>query len=96
MNRLREVARGQPCMIRSPVCNNDPETTVLAHVRMIGISGMGMKAPDLLGAWSCSMCHALVDGQVKSNLTLEARRLLHLEGCMRTLAALIEDEEVQW
>lgn len=93
---LRAAAQGKPCMIRSHVCNHDAETTVLAHVRMVGISGMGMKAPDLLGSWACSMCHTLCDGQMKTALTREERELLLLRGVMRTQAELIERELVTW
>src|SRR5262245_17085591 len=59
---LRGLARGKPCMIRQPaVCNFNSETTVLCHLRMAGITGMGMKANDILGAWGCSDCHRYVD-----------------------------------
>jgi len=59
---LRKEARGKECQIRlSGICNFDNATTVLAHVRLIGISGGGYKAPDILGAHACSACHAYVD-----------------------------------
>lgn len=62
MSKLRKLARGKPCQIRLiGVCNGDPATTVLAHFRMSGASGMGLKPPDWLGAWSCSACHTFVD-----------------------------------
>ena len=62
MSKLRELARGQPCMVRIPgVCSHNPETVVLAHLNLIGISGRGLKAPDQLGAWCCSSCHDEVD-----------------------------------
>lgn len=87
---LRNYARGMPCMIRLPgICNRNPETTVLAHVRMSGISGMGMKAPDLLGAWACSACHTAVDSG-GPELDRAQRQLALLEGVMRTQAHLIE------
>jgi len=42
-------------MVRIPeVCNHNSETTVLAHYRLAGVSGIGMKSPDILGAWACS------------------------------------------
>ena len=59
---LRKLARGRECQVRLPgVCNGNPETTVLAHYRLAGISGIGMKSPDLIGAWACSDCHYTVD-----------------------------------
>ena len=85
---LRKIAEGQRCMIRSPVCNFNTETTVLAHVRM-GI-GMGQKPPDLCGAWACSDCHDLVDGRnsFKQAWLADEVRLWHLEGVIRTLIEL--------
>lgn len=80
-------------MVRSPMCNRDPETTVLAHVRQIGISGMGLKAPDLLGAWCCSGCHSYVDQETKANR--ETRELLLLRAVMRTQKVLLDEELVR-
>lgn len=88
---LREYAEGKPCMIRIPdVCNHDPTTVVLCHVRMAGITGTGLKAPDLLGAWGCSECHKAVDSP-----QLGFRRLF-LEGVMRTQYQLIKHGIVKW
>jgi len=87
--KLRNLARGRECMVRLSVCNGDPETTVLAHVRMNGISGIGHKAPDLLGAWCCSACHALAD--TNRNFELD-----FLRGVMRTQAQLIKEGWVKW
>ena len=59
---LRDHARGKECTVRLPgICNGNPETTVLAHYRVSGISGIGKKPPDLIGAWACSDCHRYVD-----------------------------------
>jgi hypothetical protein len=71
-------------MIRMPgVCNHNPETTVLCHLRMVGLTGMGMKAQDLLGAWGCSDCHRYVDTH-----GIDGRTAL-LEGMARTQAFLL-------
>jgi len=87
---FRKYARGQDCQIRLPfICNHDPATTVLAHIRMAGITGMALKADDLLGAHSCSACHSAVDGATKTDLSPEYLRLCHLEGIIRTIALLI-------
>lgn len=59
---LRKLARDRDCQVRLVgICNHDPATTVLAHVRLIGISGFGAKSPDLLGSWACAACHAYCD-----------------------------------
>ena len=44
---LRKLARGRPCQVRIPgVCDGGGETTVLAHYRLAGVSGMGYKSPE--------------------------------------------------
>jgi hypothetical protein len=86
---LRKIAKGKPCMVRLPdVCNHNDETTVLAHIRMAGISGMGIKADDLLGAWACSACHDTIDRRSNTDLDRDYVRLAHLEGMARTIAQL--------
>lgn len=94
---LTKLARGMPCQIRIPhVCNGNPETTVACHVRMIGISGAGLKAPDLLVAFGCSDCHRVVDGQQACDIGPGERRLMLLEGMARTQAWFIEHGFVHW
>ena len=79
-------------MIRLPgICNFDPETTVLAHFRLAGTCGVGMKPIDLLGAWACSQCHDYIDGRKsRYDQTYTELRLAHAEGVMRTLDALVK------
>ena len=89
---LRRLARGRPCFVRVPgVCDGGGETTVLAHIRLIGVSGMGLKAPDLLASFACARCHSLVDGRVKSEWNYPERRLMLLEGMARTQYWLISE-----
>jgi hypothetical protein len=76
------------------ICNHNPETTVLAHVRMAGISGMGLKADDLLGAWACSSCHDAIDRRQHTDLDRDFVRLAHLEGVMRTITVLRREGKV--
>lgn len=84
-------------MIRVPtVCNGNPDTTVLCHIRMIGLSGTGIKAPDVLATFGCSDCHAVCDGQRKSAYTDDERRLMLLEGMARTQYWLIKHEHLKW
>lgn len=106
MTDLRREARGRDCQIRSDVRSYNPEETVLAHYRLNGISGLGMKSPDLLGAWSCARCHTLVDtGRFTSldpsgrelysiELTKDDRDLLLLRGMARTQYQLIREEKL--
>lgn len=89
--RLRRLAKGKPCLVRIPgVCTGDPATTVLAHYRMPGQAGVGMKPDDLLGAWACSRCHDVVDGREPRPIEFsrEDIRLMHAEGILRTLVVL--------
>ena len=97
MADLRKAARGEECMIRVPgVCNGNSETTVLCHLRMSGISGAGMKSPDLLASLGCGPCHDFVDGRSNPNNTAEYRRMLLLEGMARTQAYWIYRGFVKW
>lgn len=87
MSKLRDAARGRDCQIRLVgICNYNPATTVLAHYRLSGISGMGIKSPDQIGAWACSACHSYVDTH-KDDATARA----FLEGVLRTQARLIKE-----
>jgi hypothetical protein len=87
---LRKEAKGRGCMVRLPgICNFNSETVVLAHIRLQGVSGMGMKSPDLIGAWACSACHDELDGRTrKSDLTRDQLRLAHYDGMVRTICQL--------
>jgi len=87
---LRKEAKGRGCMVRIfGICNHNSETVVLAHIRIAGVSGMGMKSPDLIGAWACSACHDEIDGRThKSGMTHDELRLAHFEGMARTISQL--------
>lgn len=87
---LRKKARGRNCTVRIPsVCNHNSETVVLAHIRVTGVSGMGLKSPDLLGAWACSACHDEIDGRTHtSGLSRDELRLAHYDGMARTIMQL--------
>jgi hypothetical protein len=76
------------------ICNHNPETTVLAHIRMPGISGIGMKADDLIGAWACSSCHDAIDRRSHTDLDRDYVRLAHLEGMARTITILRNEDIV--
>jgi hypothetical protein len=96
---LRKEARGRECQIRlRGVCNFNPETTVLAHYRMAGTCGMGMKPNDTQAAWACSSCHDVVDGRVSSlefGLTQEDIEIDFLQGILRTQSILIKEGKIK-
>lgn len=89
---LRKAAAGEPCLIRVPgECRRDDAYTVLAHVRLIDISGMSLKAPDEIAALGCDRCHDICDGRVPTlTYTYDERRQMLLEGFARTVARRIE------
>jgi len=89
---LRNFAKGRSCLVRLPGCDGGGETTILAHYSLAGISGRGIKSPDLIGAWCCASCHDLIDRRkMIANLTKQDVRLAHAEGVMRTQYALIKE-----
>ena len=79
-------------MVRLPdICNHNSETVILAHYRMAGITGTGLKAPDILGAWACSACHDVIDRRSHPELDRDYVKLAHLEGMVRTLYQLSKE-----
>ena len=87
---LRAEARDRDCQVRLVgVCNGDRSTVCLAHFRLAGISGMSMKSPDFIGAWTCSACHAVVDSDKSPEVQLD-----FAHGVFRTQAQLIREREL--
>ncbi|ORL52998.1 DUF1364 domain-containing protein [Pseudomonas putida] len=94
-SKLTKAARGRECQVRIPgVCNGNPETTILAHYRMAGTCGVGIKPNDLQGAWACSACHDAIDSRSKTTFSHEELRFMHLEGVVRTLDILVSEGKV--
>lgn len=89
MSEITRSAAGQLCTIRVPgICQ--PHSCVLAHYRMAGLAGMGMKPPDMMGAYGCTPCHDEVDGRThRSAFSRADLRLMHAEGVMRTQLTLL-------
>lgn len=86
--KLRNSARGRDCTMQVvSVCNDDPETTVLAHVNTDG-GCMGGKSDDISAAFCCSACHEWLD----RNFGSEEDRLFYTRRAMvRTWQAWIEE-----
>ncbi len=84
VSKLTALCKGQPCYVRLPgVCNGNPETTVPAHIRLIGISGGGIKAPDIFACPACHACHDAIDRRANMDLDRDYVRLAHFEGLAR-------------
>lgn len=91
-DRYTRSANGRECQIRSPFCTGHTEGVVLCHLRMIGISGYGIKAPSQLATFGCQPCHDFVDGRRDvAQYPYETRRLYLLEGMARTQAIWIKE-----
>lgn len=90
---LTDLAKGRACEIRVPGECAARETVVFCHVRMGDISGLGLKAPDWLGAFGCMRCHDIVDGRAGSWVEFPQwyRDLALLEGTARTLVILVNE-----
>ena len=87
MSNLRRNARGKDCTVRAPgICNHNPETTVLAHLRMFGWAGMAQKPPDFLGVFACSACHDALDRR-------NARDRIDPEDILRALGETLMQQE---
>lgn len=87
---LRRLARNRPCQIRLPgTCNGNSETTVLCHFRLAGISGMGLKPPDLIASWGCSACHSRVDRDKSPEV-----QLAFAHAVFRTQAILLREGKI--
>lgn len=80
--KLRDSARGRDCELRLiGTCNNNNETTVLAHIgHDIGTS---IKCNDTMAVFACSSCHDVIDGRVSydsiANPNIEEDKLRALE-----------------
>lgn len=91
-DKYTKSANGRECQIRSPFCTGHTEGVVLCHLRMMNISGYGLKAPSQLAAFGCQPCHDFVDGRAdKTTYTYDERRLYLLEGMARTQAIWIKE-----
>lgn len=83
--RIRQEAAYRECTVRLPGCQSEP--CVLAHVRLSGVSGMGIKAPDVCAAFACDHCHRAYDTR-GSGPEADAIELAFLHGVIRTLDVL--------
>lgn len=93
MSKLTKASRGKTCTVRIPgYCNFNPETTVSAHVSGVRFGhGTGKKVSDALTADTCSACHDVLDGRVRSQFNKDQLKLMHAEGVMETILRRIEE-----
>ena len=84
-----KAAEGQPCMVKSPVCNSRTATTVLAHENSSdGGKGMSIKSHDHHSIFACSACHDYYDKGPASRgekvMIYAQSQLRHGNYCWRT------------
>jgi len=85
MTKLRNSARDEECTLRIlAVCNYDPATTVLAHIRRPWNAGVGLKPRDDEAVYACSACHDLADRRRPSVLSRAEIDSHLLDGLMKT------------
>ncbi len=85
--KITNSARGQECLVRSKLCNQDSSTTVFAH---LGGAGMATKHSDILGCYACSDCHRLIDGDYQG-YSPAAVQTMEYEAIFRTQQKLLDD-----
>ena len=87
---IRDSARGEECTIRIPgVCAGDPERTIWSHAPLGAAGkGRGIKALDICGAYGCTACDAVVDGQAPAPAGMSRVDVL-LAWCMGHLRSLV-------
>lgn len=81
MSNLKALWKGQMCQIRVDGCTG--KAIELAHLRMPGVTGTGLKSKDWLGAWACRSCH----NKTESNPNM---REAFFEGMARTQDQLMK------
>jgi len=100
--KIRASAKNENCTLRIiGACNNNPETTVLAHHNG---AGMGIKHHDIESCYSCSNCHDWLDGlyscdPLLNDFTSEQKRNYRdsqfLRASMETRNKLIQKELIK-
>lgn len=97
---LRKEARGRECAIRIPqICNGNSETVVLCHLNNKALfgAGIGLKVPDIFGAWGCQACHDAVDGRDgwTHQTTKDAIQTQFFEAVFRTQNQLLKEGKIK-
>jgi len=98
MFNIRKEARGRECTIRLPgICNHDNTTTVFAHWRQIGITGMGYKPSGGKfepGAFACSACHDAIDRRTWLHIDPLMLDIAHLKGLVETFKQMWDEGKI--
>lgn len=90
--RIRDSARGEACTVRIVgACTHDPAHTIWSHAPLQAAGkGRGWKSIDLAGAYCCTACDAVIDGQrpLPPGANRDSVMLDWFHGHMRSLVIL--------
>ena len=90
--RIRDSARGEACTVRIVgACTHEPAHTIWSHAPLQAAGkGRGWKSIDLAGAYCCTACDAVIDGQrpLPPGATRDSVMLDWFMGHMRSLVIL--------
>lgn len=94
MSKIRDSARGEECTVRIiGVCTRDPKTVIWSHARWQSAGrGKSIKAIDLAGAYACTACDAVYDGQVKRPEGMTQQQV-DMDWCMGHFRSLLRLKE---
>lgn len=90
---IRSSAKGEPCLVRILGCPGDPAMTIWSHAPFKAAGkGMGIKAVDPAGAYCCTYCDSIVDGQrpLPAGVRREEALLDWFMGHLRSLERLAQ------
>jgi len=87
MSKIRESAKGEDCTLLLGNCSS-AETVILAHIGKD--RGMGIKCGDHFAVYSCSNCHDVIDGRVKTQYTKGDLAEIKIIALERTQKKLID------
>lgn len=89
---IRQSARGEECTVRIPgICTFDTAATIWSHYRgQAGGKGFAIKSIDEAGAYCCTACDAVYDGQRSRppGMSKDDVDLAWLQGHIRSLVTL--------
>lgn len=91
-NKITKSAKGQPCTLRTPWCNDDKRTTVWCHspFSMHGHGG-SIKSHDPFGCYGCSACHDVLDGRTHAkDVTREEKEHMFMHAHAESVLILVE------
>lgn len=94
MSKITESARNEDCTVRIiGACTFDPATTIWSHARWNAAGrGKAIKALDLAGAYACTSCDAVYDGQRKPPPGV-TREQVDMDWCMGHFRSLLRLRE---